>query len=57
MARGGPGLPEVGAHVPPDEIDEIRIVQTFLASHPETATAPALPTRPGAASSSSSPVS
>jgi DNA polymerase-3 subunit epsilon len=27
---------EIGAHVPPEEIDEIRIVQTFLASHPET---------------------
>jgi DNA polymerase III subunit epsilon len=27
---------EVGAHVPPDEIDEVRIIGTWLASHPET---------------------
>jgi DNA polymerase III subunit epsilon len=27
---------ELGAHVPPDEIDELRIVSTYLASHPET---------------------
>jgi DNA polymerase-3 subunit epsilon len=27
---------EVGAHVPPDEIDELRIIATYLASHPET---------------------
>src|SRR5581483_9083024 len=27
---------ELGAHVPPDEIDEVRIVGTWLASHPET---------------------
>jgi DNA polymerase-3 subunit epsilon len=26
---------ELGAHVPPDEIDEVRIVATYLASHPE----------------------
>jgi len=30
--RGG----ELGAHVPPDEIDELRIVSTYLASHPDT---------------------
>ena len=27
---------EVGAHVPPDEVDEVRIVGTWLASHPDT---------------------
>jgi DNA polymerase-3 subunit epsilon len=27
---------ELGAHVPPDEIDEVRIVATYLASRPET---------------------
>ena len=27
---------ELGAHVPPDEIDEVRIITTWLASHPET---------------------
>jgi DNA polymerase-3 subunit epsilon len=27
---------EVGAHVPPDEVDEVRILGTWLASHPET---------------------
>ena len=27
---------EVGAHVPPDEVDEMRILGTWLASHPET---------------------
>lgn len=26
---------ELGAHVPPDEIDELRIVCTYLASHPD----------------------
>ena len=26
----------VGTHVPPDEVDEIRIIGTYLASHPET---------------------
>ena len=34
LARGGrPG--ELGAHVPPDEIDEVRLLGTYLASHPE----------------------
>jgi DNA polymerase III subunit epsilon len=34
LARGGrPG--ELGAHVPPDEIDEVRLVRTYLASHAE----------------------
>ena len=27
---------EVGAHVPPDEVDEVRILGTWLASHPDT---------------------
>ena len=27
---------EVGAHVPPDEIDEVRILGTWLSSHPDT---------------------
>jgi DNA polymerase-3 subunit epsilon len=26
---------EVGTHVPPDEVDEVRIVASYLASHPE----------------------
>jgi len=33
LARGG--RRELGAHVPPDEIDEVRLVRTYLASHPE----------------------
>ena len=27
---------ELGAHVPPGEVDEVRIITTWLASHPET---------------------
>jgi DNA polymerase-3 subunit epsilon len=27
---------ELGAHVPPDEIDELRIIANYLAAHPET---------------------
>ena len=42
LARAG-RIGELGAHVPPDEIDEVRIVGTWLASHPET---PQLPLRP-----------
>jgi DNA polymerase-3 subunit epsilon len=34
---------ELGAHVPPDEIDEVRILSTYLASHPDT---PRLSLRP-----------
>jgi hypothetical protein len=26
---------ELGAHVPPDEVDEVRIITTWLASHPD----------------------
>jgi DNA polymerase-3 subunit epsilon len=33
-SRGG-RAGELGAHVPPDEIDEVRIVATYLASHSE----------------------
>lgn len=34
LARGGrPG--QLGAHVPPDEVDEVRLVRSYLASHPE----------------------
>ena len=33
ISRGGrPG--ELGAHVPPDELDEVRLVRSYLASHP-----------------------
>ena len=35
LTRGG-RAGELGAHVPPTEIDELRIVSTYLASHPET---------------------
>jgi hypothetical protein len=31
-ARAG----ELGAHIPPDEIDEVRIVANYLALHPDT---------------------
>jgi DNA polymerase-3 subunit epsilon len=34
LSRGGRS--ELGAHVPPDEIDELRIVANYLAAHPET---------------------
>ena len=34
IRRGG-RVGELGAHVPPDEIDELRIIATHLASHPE----------------------
>jgi DNA polymerase-3 subunit epsilon len=34
LARGG-RTGEVGAHVPPDEVDEVRLVRTYLASHAE----------------------
>ncbi len=35
LRRGG-RAGELGAHVPPNEIDELRIVSNYLASHPET---------------------
>ncbi len=31
---------ELGAHLPPDEVDEVRIIAGFLASHPDTAQLP-----------------
>jgi DNA polymerase-3 subunit epsilon len=34
LARGG-HVGELSAHVPPDEVDEVRLVRTYLASHPE----------------------
>jgi DNA polymerase-3 subunit epsilon len=34
--RRGDRAGELGAHVPPDEIDELRIVANYLAAHPET---------------------
>ena len=37
LARGGSGRgPGVGTHLPPDEVDEMRIVAAYLASHPDT---------------------
>jgi DNA polymerase-3 subunit epsilon len=47
-AKRGGRAGELGAHVPPGEIAPIRILQTWLASHPETATL-ALEPMPGAA--------
>ena len=47
---------ELGAHVPPDEIDEVRLIGSWLASHPDTPQLAAAgrrvraPTRPGATS-------
>ncbi len=35
LKRGG-RAGELGTHVPPDEIDELRIVSNYLAGHPET---------------------
>ncbi len=35
LRRGG-RAGELGAHLPPEEIDEVRIVGTYLASHPDT---------------------
>ncbi len=35
LQRGG-RAGELGAHVPPNEIDELRIVSNYLASHPDT---------------------
>jgi DNA polymerase-3 subunit epsilon len=37
VVRGARRHGELGAHVPPDEVDEVRIVGTYLASHPDTA--------------------
>jgi hypothetical protein len=35
LRRGG-RAGELGAHVPPNEVDELRIVSSYLASHPDT---------------------
>ena len=35
--RRGYRVGELGAHVPPDEIDELRIIATYLDSHPDVA--------------------
>jgi hypothetical protein len=35
LARGGRPR-DVGTHLPPDEVDEMRIVAAYLASHPDT---------------------
>jgi DNA polymerase-3 subunit epsilon len=35
LKRGG-RVSELGTHVPPDEIDELRIVSNYLAAHPDT---------------------
>ena len=35
--RRGARAGELGAHLPPDEVDEVRILETYLASHPDTA--------------------
>ncbi|HEY1510873.1 MAG TPA: exonuclease domain-containing protein [Solirubrobacteraceae bacterium] len=35
LARGGRAR-DVGTHLPPDEVDEMRIVAAYLASHPDT---------------------
>ena len=44
--RGG-RAGELGAHVPPDEIDEVRIVATYLSSHPELPQLPLVPVPAG----------
>lgn len=36
LARGGP-VGQIGAHVPPDEVDEVRLVRGYLESHPALA--------------------
>jgi DNA polymerase III subunit epsilon len=45
MSRAG-RAGELGAHVPPDEIDEVRLIGSWLASHPD---APQLALRPAPA--------
>jgi len=42
IARGG-RTGETGTHVPPGEVDELRIVTTYLASHPELRQLPLAP--------------
>jgi DNA polymerase-3 subunit epsilon len=37
LVRGGrPPIQALGTHVPPGEVDEVRIIGTWLASHPDT---------------------
>jgi hypothetical protein len=43
VARAG-RIDELGAHVPPAEVDEVRIIGSWLASHPDTAQLPLRPT-------------
>jgi DNA polymerase-3 subunit epsilon len=43
LARGSARRGELTGHLPPDEVDEMRIVATWLASHPST---PQLPLAP-----------
>jgi hypothetical protein len=50
LTRGG-RAGELGAHVPPDEVDELRIIANYLAAHPET-TALVLETGEGGARAS-----
>jgi DNA polymerase-3 subunit epsilon len=42
LARAGRGR-DVGAHLPPDEVDEVRLLTTYLASHPALAQVPLEP--------------
>jgi hypothetical protein len=42
LAKAG-RVDAIGAHVPPHEIDEVRLIGSWLASHPD---APQLPLRP-----------
>ena len=42
LARAG-RIGDLGAHVPPDEIDEMRIIGSWLASHPHAAQLPLRP--------------
>jgi DNA polymerase-3 subunit epsilon len=45
LARAGASV-GLGAHLPPDEVDEVRIIASYLASHPDT---PQLSLRPAPA--------
>ncbi|MBV9194826.1 MAG: 3'-5' exoribonuclease [Solirubrobacterales bacterium] len=40
---GGGRADDLGAHLPPEEIDEVRIVETYLASHSDVAQLPLAP--------------
>jgi len=43
LARGSARRGELTAHLPPDEVDEMRIVSTWLSSHPQTLQLPLHP--------------